>query len=234
MSNAQQCQIPRHLGLILDGNRRWATSQGLPTLEGHRRGYENLKTIAQAAFDRGVEYVSAYVFSTENWNRTQEEVSYLMKLAMKIAVEDTKELIEKNIRIVVLGVEDKVQPKLLQAWRQVEEDSRHNTGGTLALCFNYGGMREIADAVKQVVAAKIAPEEITEELIANYVYHPEIPPIDFMIRTSGEHRISNFMLWRLAYAELHFVDCHWPAFSTTELDKALSEYASRCRRFGGN
>ncbi len=116
--------IPKHLGLILDGNRRWAKEQGLPTLEGHRRGYENLKTITQAAFDKGVEYVSAYIFSTENWTRAKEEVDYLMSLAMKIATKDARQMIKKNIKIVVLGVEDKVPPKLIKAWREVEEDSK--------------------------------------------------------------------------------------------------------------
>src|SRR5690606_26984824 len=133
-------------------------------------------------------YVSAYVFSTENWSRTQEEVSYLMRLAMKIAVDDTKELIQKNIRIVVLGVEDKVPPKLVGAWRDAEEASKDNTGGTLALCFNYGGMREVVDAVKKIASTPIAPEDITEDLITKHLYHPEVPPVDFMIRTSGEQR----------------------------------------------
>ena len=225
---------PTHLGLILDGNRRWAKEQGLPTLEGHRRGYDNLKTIARHAFDRGVKYVSAYIFSTENWNRAKEEVDYLMNLAMKIAVSDAKELIKENIKIVVLGVEDKVSPKLIQAWRDAEEDSKNNTGGTLALCFNYGGTRELTDAVRKIVTSGIHSEEITESTLTEHLYHPEVPDIDLMIRTSGEQRISNFMLWRIKYAELYFEQKHWPAMTTDDLDMALDDFASRNRRFGGN
>lgn len=226
--------VPKHVGFILDGNRRWAKERGLPTLEGHRNGYENLKKIAREAFNRGVEYVSAYVFSTENWNRTQEEVNYLMNLAMKIATKDAKELIKENIKIVVLGIEDKVDPKLTKAWRDAEEDSKNNTGGTLAICFNYGGQIEIADAVKKIVQSNIKVDEITPELVSKHLYHPEVPTVDLMIRTSGEQRISNFMLWRIAYAEMYFTDVHWPAFTVEELDRALQEFASRNRRFGGN
>lgn len=226
--------IPRHLGLILDGNRRWAKSKGLPTLEGHRQGYENLKDISRQAFNIGVQYVSAYIFSTENWNRTKEEVDYLMKLAMKIATKDARELIKENIKIIVLGIEDKVSPQLIKAWREAEEDSKNNTGGTLALCFNYGGLREITDAVKKIVQSGKPADEINEQTISDNLYHPELPPVDFMIRTSGEMRTSNFMLWRLAYSELYFTPVHWPAFDKTELLKALEEYASRNRRFGGN
>lgn len=226
--------MPKHLGLILDGNRRWAREQGLPTLEGHRRGYDNLKTVARHAFDRGVEYVSAYIFSTENWNRAKEEVDYLMNLAMKIAVRDAKELIKENIKIVVLGVEDKVSPKLVKAWRDAEEDSKNNTGGTLALCFNYGGTRELTDAVKQIVSEGFDEESITEAVIAEHLYHPEVPDVDLVIRTSGEQRISNFMLWRIRYAELYFEKNHWPAMTTDHLDVALDDFASRNRRFGGN
>ncbi len=226
--------LPRHLGLILDGNRRWASEQGLPALEGHRKGYDNLKTIARHAFDRGVEYVSAYIFSTENWNRAKEEVDYLMNLAMKIAIKDAKELIKENIKIVVLGVEDKVSPKLVKAWRDAEEDSKDNTGGTLALCFNYGGTRELTDAVKQIISEGTDAESITESVIAKHLYHPEVPDVDLVIRTSGEQRISNFMLWRIRYAELYFEKNHWPAMTTDNLDTALDDFALRNRRFGGN
>jgi undecaprenyl diphosphate synthase len=226
--------IPNHIGIILDGNRRWAREQGLPTLEGHRRGYETLKTIAEAAFDKGVKFVSAFVFSTENWNRSKDEVDYLMNLAMKIAVKDSKELIKENIRIVVMGIEDKVPPKLVKAWRDAEEDSKNNTGGTLALCFNYGGTQELVDATKAIISNGFSEGEVTDELISKHLYHPEVPDIDLMIRTSGEMRISNFMLWRVKYAELYFVDKHWPAFSVADFDLSLEEFARRNRRFGGN
>lgn len=190
---ADSNQIPQHLGLILDGNRRWARAEGLPTLEGHRRGYENLKTIAREAFHSGVDYVSAYIFSIENWNRAKEEVDYLMNLAIKMAQRDLRELIAENIKIVVLGIEDRVPKKVIDAWRQAEEDSRNNTGGMLALCFNYGGFREITDAVKNIVQTGIGAEDITDDLVKEHLYLPEIPPVDLMIRTSGEQRLSGFM-----------------------------------------
>lgn len=226
--------LPTHIGIILDGNRRWAEQNGLPTLEGHRKGYGTLKVIARAAFERGVTYVSAFCFSTENWNRTKQEVDYLMKLAMKLASVDAKKLIKENIKIVVLGIEEKVPPELVNQWRVIEDKSKNNTGGVLAICFNYGGKREIADAVKEIVRSGITEEKVNETLITKHLYHPEVPPIDLLIRTSGEQRISNFMLWRAAYAELYFTKLHWPDFSVKELDAALADYAHRTRRFGGN
>lgn len=226
--------VPQHLGLILDGNRRWARAQGLPTLEGHRKGYENLKTIARRAFNSGVRFVSAYIFSIENWNRTKEEVDYLMNLAIKMAQRDLRELIDENIKIVVLGIEDRVPKKVIEAWRKAEEDSKGNTGGVLALCFNYGGLREITEAVKGIIQKGVAAENVTDSLVAQHLYHPEIPSVDLMIRTSGEQRISGFMLPRMAYTELYFSPKSWPDFTVEDLHKALAEYASRSRRFGGN
>ena len=226
--------IPIHLGFILDGNRRWARERGLSTLEGHRKGYENLKTIARAAFDKGVKFVSAYCFSTENWSRAQEEVDYLMNLAMNLAVKDAKQLIKENIKIVVMGIEERVPTRLIKAWQDAEEKSKNNTGGTLAICFNYGGQREISDAVKKIVQSAVSVEEVTPELITENLYHPDVPQIDLMVRTSGEQRISNFMLWRMAYAEMYFADVHWPAFTIEKLDQALQVFSQRNRRFGGN
>lgn len=225
---------PKHIGFILDGNRRWARANNLPTLEGHRRGYGILKDIATAAFERGVKYVSAYVFSTENWNRSKEEVDYLMNLALNVAKKDAKKLAKDNVRIVVLGVDDKVSPKIMKAWREVEEDSKNNTGGTLALCFNYGGKREIADAVQSALKSGVSSNDITEEVIDQHIYHPSVPPVDLVVRTSGEQRLSNFMLWRVGYAELYFAQPHWPDFTVEELDKALADFSRRNRRFGGN
>lgn len=224
--------VPNHVGLILDGNRRWARAQGLPTLEGHRQGYENLKTIAEAAFNAGVQYVSAYIFSTENWNRSKEEVGYLMKLVINIASKDLNQLIDKNIKVVFLGTRDKLSKSVEKAINDAMERSKNNTGGTIALCFNYGGQLEITDAVKRIVSEGIVIEDITPDCIANHLYVPDVPPVDFMIRTSGEQRLSNFMLWRMSYAELYFVEKHWPAFTVDDLHIALEEYASRQRRFG--
>lgn len=224
--------MPRHLGIILDGNRRWAKLRGLSELEGHSHGYENFKEIVAAAFEVGVEYISAYVFSTENWNRTEKEVKFLLSLAHRVATKDLDELIDKNIKIVVLGVEDNVPQKIMKAWRRAEEASAGNTGGTLALCFNYGGLREISDATRRMIADGIDADDIDERSILEYVYHPEIPPLDLVIRTSGEQRISNFMLPRIAYAELYFSEKLWPDFTKTDLSEALDWYAGRDRRRG--
>jgi undecaprenyl diphosphate synthase len=224
--------IPRHLGLILDGNRRWARQHDLPLMEGHRRGYDTLQTILEAALDRGVEYVSAYVFSTENWGRTSAEVKYLMNLILNVVTKDLKELHERGIRIVWLGSKQQVSKKVRETIEKAEELTAENTRGTLGLCFNHGGHREIAEAVQRIVASGVAAEDVNEELIAENIDHPEVPAIDLVIRTSGEQRTSNFMLWRAAYSELLFTDTLWPDFTVEELDALLTEYASRKRRFG--
>lgn len=226
--------LPIHLGLIIDGNRRWARSNGLTTLEGHTKGYENLQEIAKLAFEKGVKYVSAFVFSAENWSRDKEETSYLMKLALKIAKQDSKELVKQNIRIVRLGRLERVPKDVIEAFDEIEETSKSNTGGTLALCFNYSGQNEISDAVKELISQNTPAEKITPQLISEHLYSPEIPPIDLLIRSSGEQRISDFMLWRASYAELFFADKHWPDFSEADLNVALEDFSKRNRRFGGN
>lgn len=205
----------------------------MPSFEGHRHGYETLRTILDAANERGIRFVSVFVFSTENWNRTKEEVGYLMDLTYTIVKKDLREIHEKNIKIVWIGSEDRVSKKLTKAIREAEELTKLNTGSVLGLCFNYGGQREITDAVRRIIHDGVAAEKITEEMLTAYLYHPEVPPIDLLIRSSGEQRISNFMLWRAAYSELLFVDKHWPDFTVEDLDAALAEYSRRGRRFGG-
>lgn len=234
MTTMQTSLVPAHLGLILDGNRRWARQQGLPAFEGHRQGYENLKTIADHAFKQGVKFVSAYIFSTENWSRAKDEVDYLMNLALKIATQDAKELIENNIRVLVFGLEAHVPKRVLKALKKIQTDSSENNGGTLILCFNYGGQQEIVAAVKRIITHQLPVDEITQETISQNIYNPEVPPVDLVIRTSGEQRLSNFMLWRVAYAELYFTKLQWPEFTTHALDDALQDYQNRNRRFGGN
>jgi len=221
--------VPRHIGLILDGNRRWAKVHGLPTLEGHRKGYAVLKDITRAAIDQGVEYVSAYVFSRENWKRSADEVKYLMELAYMVATKEVSEVHKEGIRVRFLGSTEGLSDKLIKAIRKAEEKTAGNVRGTLALCFNYGGHEEIADAAQAVIASG---EAITSESIAQHLYSPDIPPIDLLIRTSGEQRLSGFMLWRITYAELIFVRKHWPAFTREDLSQVLVEYAKRKRRFG--
>jgi len=224
--------VPNHLGLILDGNRRWAKEHGLKPFEGHRRGYLRLRKVAEAAFDRGVNYVSAFVFSTENWDRSQEEVSYLMDLLYWVSTHELNKLHKNNIKVIFLGSENKLEPRILKAIKDGEKKTANNTGGTLVLCLNYGGQQELADAAAKLIQQGIKAEDVTPELLSKNLYGPSLPPIDLIIRTSGEQRLSGFMLWSAAYAELKFVLKNWPAFTVADLEEALKDYALRQRRFG--
>ena len=232
MTDTKKAASGLHVGLILDGNRRWAKENGLPQLEGHRIGYNNLKKIAEAAFDRGVQYVSAFIFSTENWDRTKKEVSYLMKLSHKMITKDFRETDEKGIKVLWMGSEENVPPKLIEEIKKTVELTKNNTKGTLCLCFNYGGHREITEAVKKIIDNEKKDITINEFLLRQYLYNSKVPDIDLIIRTSGEQRLSNFMLWRAAYSELYFSAKYWPDFSTIDLDEALKDYENRKRRFG--
>lgn len=224
--------VPRHLGLILDGNRRWAREHGLSVMEGHQKGYENLKNIGEYAFDQGVEYVSAYVFSTENWNRGRDEVRNLMKLLLWVLKHELENFSKHGIRVRTLGSKLRLGKALVKAIHEAEEKTKHNERGTLLLCLNYGGQQEIVDAMKQIMAEGTPAEEITAELINSHLYAPNIPPVDLIIRTSGEQRLSNFMLWEGAYSELMFTDTYWPDFTPEELQKMLVQYSQRHRRMG--
>lgn len=232
MAQTTSVAVPRHLGLILDGNRRWARQRGLPVIEGHRQGYENLKTITDYAFEQGVEYVSAYVFSTENWNRSGSEVKSLMKLLLWVLKHELENLSRHGIRVRTLGSKFRLGKALVKAIHEAEEKTKDNERGTLLLCLNYGGQQEIVDAMKQIVAEGTPAEEITADLIAQHLYAPGIPPVDLIIRTSGEQRLSNFMLWEGAYSELMFTDTYWPDFTSDELQQMLVQYAQRHRRMG--
>ena len=225
-------QLPAHVGIIMDGNRRWARARALPTLEGHRRGLETFRDITKAALARQIPYLTAYVFSTENWSRTQEEVSYLMGLVIKAVESYLDEFHELGVRVTIIGSRDGLDKKVLAAVDRTEEKTKNNTAMTVGLCFNYGGHQEIVDAVRGLVASGVPAGEITKQLIASRLYCPEVPPCDLIIRTSGEQRLSGFMLWRSEYAEFRFIDKHWPDFTETDLDEALTDYASRKRRLG--
>jgi undecaprenyl diphosphate synthase len=225
--------IPRHVGFIVDGNRRWAKQHGLPGYEGHMAGYNALQDVLLEALEQGVEYVSAYVFSTENWKRSEDEVGRLMGLILKIFTADLHILQEKNVRLQVLGSRDGVTPKVLKATADAEAATENNTGGTLGLCFNYGGQNEIVDAVRQIIKQGVAAEDVTAELITQHLYAPHIPPCDIVVRTSGEQRLSNFMLWRTAYSELMFIEKNWPDMTKQDVVDILKEYKQRGRRFGG-
>jgi undecaprenyl diphosphate synthase len=225
-------RVPHHLGLILDGNRRWAKERGLRPFEGHRRGYLRLKTVALAAFDRGVNYVSAFVFSTENWDRSPEEVAYLMDLLHWVAKHEVTKLHKKGIRVLFLGTEKGLDPKIVKSLRESEVKTAANTGGTLVLCLNYGGQQEMADAAASLIRSGVKAEDVTPELMSKHMYAPSLPPVDLVIRTSGEQRLSGFMLWSAAYAEMKFIVKNWPSFTVADLDVALADYSNRERRFG--
>ena len=226
---------PNRVGLILDGNRRWAKENGFDnTLQGHKKGYDNLKNLADYAFGRGIKTVSAYVFSTENWSRSKQEVDYLMKLLLRMMKRDIKELHKKGIKVLWLGTKVGLSPEIIQATEDAIRKTEKNIRGTLAFCLNYGGQQEIADATAKIISEGYKAEEITPKLIEDHLYSPELGPVDLMIRTSGEQRLSGFNLWRCSYSELYFTDRKWPEFSPEDLDKALADFAKRNRRFGGD
>lgn len=219
----------KHLGIIADGNRRWAKSQGLPSIEGHKKGLEVIKKLVAAAGKTDIEYITFYVFSTENWGRSKDEVSYIMKLAETRIMKYAEELAENNAKLVILGSKKKVSPQLASLMKKAEDVTANCTGITVGFCFNYGGEVEIADAA--TIASEVE-DEITPETIRKHLYHPEIPNVDMVVRTSGEERISGFMLWRASYAEFMFIEKYFPEMSGNDIKDIIKEYESRSRRFG--
>lgn len=223
--------IPLHIGYIVDGNRRWAKLNGI-SKDVHRRGKDVVFDVAEKTFESGVKYASFYIFSTENWKRSSEEVSYLMNLFVEALRKESHRLIDNNIKLIFLGSRSGVDPKILAAMDDVESQTANCTGGTICLCFNYGGYEEVAAATAAIVASGVKSEDVTPELITEHIYHPEIPPVDIVVRTGGELRISNFMLWRVAYSEFLFIDKLWPDMTDQDVTFVLEEYAKRSRRFG--
>lgn len=232
MSDQAAAHTPRHIGYIVDGNRRWAKKHGLPTYEGHLAGYNALKEVALETLHQGVEYMSAYVFSTENWQRSSDEVKKLMGLVLRLVKTDLPEFTTHNVRLRIVGSRENIDAKILKAIEIAEKETAQNTGGTFLLCFNYGGHLEITEAVKKIVQSGVPAEEINEELISEHLYAPEVPPVDLIVRTSGEQRISNFMLWRAAYSELMFIEKSWPEMTKDDVASIIKEYTKRQRRFG--
>ncbi len=226
--------IPNHVGIIIDGNRRWAKQRNLPSFEGHKKGYENVGVIARHAFERGVKILSIYAFSTENWKRSKEEVSYLMNLLKLMFSRDTDKLVEDGIRLKVSGSRDKLDQDLLDLIDTSQYKTKDGTKGILNICFNYGGHQEIIEAVKKIINSRASAETVTEDLIKSYLYTADLPDPDFIIRTSGEQRLSGFLTWQSVYSELYFPSKHWPEFSDKDFDGALEEFNQRQRRFGGN
>ena len=225
--------IPRHIGYIVDGNRRWAKKHGLPSYEGHLAGYNNLHEIVEATINSGVEYVSAYVFSTENWKRSKKEINKFMGLALRSLTSDLHIFEEKNIRLLVMGYRENVNESIPKAINNAEKKTAKNTAGTFAVCFNYGGQLEIVDAVKKIIKSGESTDNITVDLISKNLYSPEVPPLDLIVRTSGEKRISNFMLWRSAYSEIMFIDKLWPDLTQDDVTDIIDQFSLRARRFGG-
>lgn len=226
----------RHVAIIMDGNGRWAKKQGKVRTAGHYQGVENVRNIAIAANDLGVEVLTVFAFSTENWKRPEEEVSYLMKLPSVFFKRFLKELMEKNIRITMIGEMDQIPKDTAKVLQAAFDDTRENTGMILNFAMNYGGRREIvlaAQAYAKDVREGKASDSISDAEFGNYLMDAQFPPLDLLIRTSGEYRISNFMLWEIAYAEMIFVEEAWPDFTPELLKQCLDQFKQRDRRFGG-
>lgn len=226
-----------HLAVILDGNGRWAEKHGLPRVKGHEAGAERVIDLVENLKDTSIRFLTLYAFSNENWNRSEEEVSALMELLYSFLDRYGKKMVENKIRLLVTGRRDRMPQKCLDQLDSVIKMTGENFERTVIFALNYGGRQEIADAVKsiaqQVKNGSIDPDAIDEKTVADHLYHPSIPDPDLLIRTSGELRISNFLLWQISYAEFYFTDTFWPDFDKAELNKAIDSYYHRNRRFGG-
>lgn len=230
--------IPRHIALVMDGNGRWAQERGMPRTEGHRAGEKVLMNMVDACIELGgVEWLSAYTFSTENWRRRPEEVRFLMGFSRDVMRAERDQLHEKNVRIVWVGRRPRLWRSVIRELEAAEELTKNNTGLTLAMCINYGGRAEIADAARRIATAaangEVKPGQIDEASISNWLYRPDMPEVDLFLRPSGEQRTSNFLLWQSAYAEMVYRDILFPDFTAEDLYGAVLEYARRDRRFGG-
>ena len=225
--------MPQHIAIIMDGNGRWATERGLPRSEGHRAGARQLATVADAAARLGVQYLTLYAFSTENWRRPIAEVTALMGLLREFVDERLPELVERNIRLWTIGRTDDLPAPTRNALRKAIEATSHNTGITVTLALSYGGRAEITDAVTKLLAERAGDTRpVTEDDIRRHLYHPDLPDPELMIRTGGEHRLSNFLLWQLSYAELYVTPVYWPDFGEQQLREAIDAFSRRERRFG--
>ncbi len=229
--------IPEHIAIIMDGNGRWAQSKKLPRIAGHRQGAETVKTIVRACRDRGIRFLALYTFSTENWKRPESEVNFLMQLLNLYLEQEIQDLVRNNIRLLTIGNREALPQKAREVIERAIALTKNNSGLTLILALNYGSRREIIDAAlrlaQDVRSGAVVPEDIDEKQFSGYLYTADIPDPDIMIRTSGEMRLSNFLLWQLSYAELYVTNTLWPDFNERELDKALAEFQTRKRRFGG-
>ncbi len=234
---ASPFQAPRHVAIIMDGNGRWAAARGLPRVEGHRRGVEAVRRTVRAAGEMGISYITIFSFSAENWSRPESEVGELMGLLRRFIRNDLAELHQSNVRVRIIGERDDLDPEIRRLLVEAEELTKHNDGLTLVVAFNYGGRQEIARAAKriarEVTEGRLDATAITQETVGSFLDAPDIPDPDLIIRTSGEQRLSNFLLWQSAYSELVFVPTYWPDFDGATLEVAIREYQQRERRFGG-
>jgi undecaprenyl diphosphate synthase len=229
--------VPRHVAIIMDGNGRWATARGLPRVEGHRRGVEAVRRTVRAAGELGIEILTIYSFSVENWTRPHDEISELMGLLRRFIRNDLAELHKSGVRVRIIGERKGLEPDIARLLVEAEELTRNNDKLTLVVAFNYGARQEIARSAwriaEQVAQGKLAPAEVTVEAVARFLDAPDLPDPDLIIRTSGEQRLSNFLLWQSAYSELVFVPVNWPEFDRATLEAAIREFRLRERRFGG-
>ena len=229
--------LPKHVAVVMDGNGRWAKERGLPHTKGHEQGEHSLFDTIEGAIELGIPYLSAYAFSTENWRRSPDEVRFLMGFNRDVIRRRRDQLVDLGVRVVWSGRAGRLWKSVISELQTAEEMSRGNSTLTLQFCVNYGGQAEIADAMKsiaaEVAAGKLKPDRITEKTIARHLYAPDIPEVDLFIRSSGEQRTSNFLVWQLAYAEMVFLDTLWPDFDRRDLWRAIELYAQRDRRYGG-
>ena len=235
--NGDGFESPRHVAIIMDGNGRWAAARGLPRVEGHRRGVEALRKTVRAANELGISFLTIFSFSSENWSRPPSEIRDLLGLLRRFIRNDLVDLHKNNIRVRVIGERDDLDPDIRNLLREAEDLTRGNDGFTLVVAFNYGARQEIARAARRLVTevaeGRLAASAITPELLSRHLDAPDIPDPDVIIRTSGEQRLSNFLLWQSAYSELVFVPINWPDFDRSALEGAIAEYRRRERRFGG-
>ncbi|GAB3928875.1 isoprenyl transferase [Kribbella albertanoniae] len=229
--------VPEHVAIIMDGNGRWAKQRGLARTEGHKAGEASLLDVIKGGIEIGVKYISAYAFSTENWARSPEEVRFLMGFNRDVIHRRRDELDAMGVRVVWSGRRPRLWKSVIDELEYAQERTKDNDTITLQFCVNYGGQAEIADAMKsiaqEVALGKLSPDRITEKTIARHLYHPEVPPVDLLVRSSGEQRTSNFLVWQLAYAEMAFLNVLWPDFDRRDLWRAIEMYAQRDRRYGG-
>ena len=227
-----QRPVPQHVAIIMDGNGRWAESRGLDVSEGHHAGFENLRRVVADFAERGVKYLTLYAFSTENWDRPKSEVDGILELAIAVIAYEAEQLNENGVRIKHLGRVDRLSPELRDELEQAVEKTADNTGLTLGIAFDYGGRAEIVNAVKQMMEDGVPVDEIDERKFARYLYTADMPDVDLLIRTGGDFRISNFLLWQTAYSEFYSSEIWWPDFYGEHIDQAFESFAERQRRFG--